>query len=231
MALARCARWTSCSESGGGLFFRNEDVLYLHAGMAPQFLIRAPSPSTPDSSTWRTFSQRTTRYQLLACKVSRIYIRHCTTVMRNFIFICRPDLQLTVVAGNRLERLEDEVDGGAELLLQPLHIQNPALPGLTLMQQDLRYRVGHVFSTENERLVAEEGGDSSGCIEVYESCVKSEFSLLTTRGRLLWLSTVNQTGLTCRASSRSWNTCNWRRAFRKACCHSRSTFSTAAKIL
>jgi len=64
---------------------------------------------------------------------------------------------MTVVAGNRLERLEDEVHGGAELLLQPLHIQKPALPGLALMQQDLHYRVGHVFSTENERLVAEEG--------------------------------------------------------------------------
>jgi len=31
------------------------------------------------------------------------------------------------------------------------------------------------------------GGDSSGCIEVYASCVKAAFSLLTTRGRLLWL--------------------------------------------
>uniref|UniRef100_A0A8C2ZT86 Solute carrier family 22 member 5 n=1 Tax=Cyclopterus lumpus TaxID=8103 RepID=A0A8C2ZT86_CYCLU len=31
------------------------------------------------------------------------------------------------------------------------------------------------------------GGDSSGCIEVYVSCVKAAFSLLTTRGRLLWL--------------------------------------------
>uniref|UniRef100_A0A8C2ZP32 Nothepsin n=1 Tax=Cyclopterus lumpus TaxID=8103 RepID=A0A8C2ZP32_CYCLU len=32
-----------------------------------------------------------------------------------------------------------------------------------------------------------QGGDSSGCIEVYASCVKAAFSLLTTRGRLLWL--------------------------------------------
>jgi len=31
------------------------------------------------------------------------------------------------------------------------------------------------------------GGDSSGCIEVYASCLKAAFSLLTTRGRLLWL--------------------------------------------
>jgi len=31
------------------------------------------------------------------------------------------------------------------------------------------------------------GGDFSGCIEVYTSCVKAALSLLTTRGRLLWL--------------------------------------------
>jgi len=30
-------------------------------------------------------------------------------------------------------------------------------------------------------------GDSSGCIEVYALCVKAVFSLLTTRGRRLWL--------------------------------------------
>jgi len=31
------------------------------------------------------------------------------------------------------------------------------------------------------------GGDISGCIEVYASCVEAALSLLTTRGRLLWL--------------------------------------------
>jgi len=31
------------------------------------------------------------------------------------------------------------------------------------------------------------GGDSSGCIEVYASCVKAAFFLLTTKGWLLWL--------------------------------------------
>jgi len=31
------------------------------------------------------------------------------------------------------------------------------------------------------------GGDSSGCTEVNASCVKAAFSLMTTRGRLLWL--------------------------------------------
>lgn len=45
----------------------------------------------------------------------------------------------------------------------------------------------------------------------------------------------HQTGLghwlTCWASSRSWNTWSWKRALEKACCHSRSTFSTAADIL
>ncbi len=37
--------------------------------------------------------------------------------------------------------------------------------------------------------------------------------------------------LTCSASSCSWNTCSWRWALEKACCHSSSTFSTAAAIL
>jgi len=30
-------------------------------------------------------------------------------------------------------------------------------------------------------------GETSGCIEVYASCVRAAFSLLTTRGRRLWL--------------------------------------------
>jgi len=36
------------------------------------------------------------------------------------------------------------------------------------------------------------GGDSSGCIEIYASCVKAALSLLTTRGRLVasWKLTV-----------------------------------------
>jgi len=39
------------------------------------------------------------------------------------------------------------------------------------------------------------GGDSSGCIEVYASCVKAVFSLLITRRRLLWLRSISDSTL------------------------------------
>lgn len=66
-----------------------------------------------------------------------------------------------VVAGNRSEGSEDEVHSGVEFLLQPLHIQNPALTGLPVVQKDLRHCVDHILSAANEGLVREEGWSHS----------------------------------------------------------------------
>lgn len=79
MMLERWARWTSCSTSGGGFFLRKEESFSLHVGIVLQLLLclwlGAASPLTPDSISWRKFSQRTRLYQPLAWRSSRTQLQ------------------------------------------------------------------------------------------------------------------------------------------------------------
>lgn len=60
-----------------------------------------------------------------------------------------------MVAGNRSKRLENEVHGRVQFFLQSLQIQNPALPALTVIGQDLCQRMDHILSTADECLVGD----------------------------------------------------------------------------
>lgn len=58
-----------------------------------------------------------------------------------------------VVAGDHPQGLQDEVNRRVELVLQPLHIHNPALPARPVQQQQhLLHSVDHVFSTADQSL-------------------------------------------------------------------------------
>lgn len=60
-----------------------------------------------------------------------------------------------MVAGNRSEGLENKVHSRVQFFLQPLQIQNPALPALTVIGQDLCQRVDHILSTAYQCLVGD----------------------------------------------------------------------------